>query len=222
MLASVVLNRAAKTLLDETGVLWSAAELLDYLNAAITAIVTVKPDVYVLTTSFTLTNATARQSLPASGLQLIEVTRNLSPELTAIRQIERNHLSNTYPDWANTAGTPSHFMYDGRQNNYFYIFPQPASGTNTVEIVYSAVPTRLTSASDSLPFHDIYENALFYYVVGMAYAKNAKRGDLSKSSVYLNLFNSTLGIRTQIEAQHDPNTPNENPQGAGQNRGPQE
>lgn len=220
MLASVVLDRAKKTLLDETGVLWTAAELLDYLNAAITAIVTLKPDAYILTASFTLTNAQAKQTLPTGGLQLIDVTRNLSPAVTAIRQIERNHLNNTVESWSSTAGTPAHFICDGRNNNIFYIYPQPASGTNTVELVYSAVPTRLTASSDTLPLEDIYENPLFYFIIALAYAKNAKRGDLDKSNLYLNLFNSILGVRASVEQAFSPKTPLEN--GALERTGPTE
>ena len=220
MLASVVINRAAKTLLDETGVLWSSTELLDYLNTAITAIIAFKPDVYVLTATFTLTNSQAKQTLPSGGLQLLEVTRNLSPSLTAIRQIERNHLNNSNEGWANTAGTPSHFMYDGRNDKIFYIYPQPASGTNQVEIVYSAVPTRLTATTDTLPIDDIYENPLFYYVIGMSYLKNAKRGDLSKSNLYFSLFASGIGARQNVEYTYDPTTPHENPQGNNEIKGP--
>ena len=220
--ASVLLNRAAKTLLDETGVLWSSAELLDYINAAISAVVTIKPDTYVLTSTFTLTNAQAKQTLPSGGLQLVEVTRNLSPGSSVIRQVERNHLNHTDEDWAATAGTPKHFMYDRRNPKNFYIYPQPASGTNTVELVYSAVPTRLTTAADLLPIDDIYENPLFFYVVAMAYAKNAKRGDNVKMNGYMSMFMTSMGIRKNVQDMFGPVTPIENPQGAGMKQGPTE
>lgn len=220
--ASVVINRAAKTLLDETGVLWTSAELLDYLNAALSAVVAIKPDSYVLTATFTLTNAQAKQTLPAGGLQLVEVTRNMSPVTTVITQTERNHLNHSNESWPNTAGTPKHFMYDKRNPKVFYIYPQPASGTNTVELVYSAAPTRLTATSDSIPVDDLYENPLFYFVMGMAYAKNAKRGDNTKFNMYLSLFTSSMGIRRNVQDLFGPVTPIENPTGMGQKQGPTE
>lgn len=220
--ASVIIDRCEKTLLDDTNVLWSAAELLDYLNAAISALVTIKPDTYVLTASFTLTNATPKQTLPAGGLQLFEVTRNISPVTTSITQSERNHLNHINNAWPATAGTPAHFMHDERNPKLFYIYPQPASGTNTVEIVYSALPTRLTAVGDTVPVDDIYENPLYYYVLALAYAKNAKRGDNIKMNNYLTLFSSSLGLRNQVQFPRSPKTPMENPQGAGEKRGPTE
>lgn len=223
MQASVVINRAAKTLLDETGVLWSSAELLDYLNAGIAAVVSIRPDAFSVTESFTLTNAQAKQTIPATATMLLEVTRNLSPATKAITQVERNHLNHSNEDWASTVGTPRHFMYDGKRNpDIFYIYPQPASGTNTVEIVYSGTPTRLTATTDNLPINDLYENPLWAFIVALAYAKNAKRGDAAKTAAYLNIFNTYLGVSGKAAFQFSPVTPNETPSGAGQKQGPTE
>lgn len=222
ILASVILNRAAKTLLDETGVLWTSAELLDYLNAALSALISVKPDVYTITESFTLTNAQAKQSLPVGATQLMEVTRNLSPATKSITQVERNHLNHINNEWPATAGTPAHFMYEKRNPDIFYIYPQPASGTNTVEIVYSGMPTRLTAVGNTVPVDDIYENPLWAFVVAMAYAKNAKRGDLNKTQAYLNIFSTAVGARQQIQFSFSPVTPDESPSGRGQKQGPTE
>jgi hypothetical protein len=221
MLASVVINRAQKTLLDETEVLWSETELLDYINAGISAIVAVKPDEYVVTESFTLTNAQTKQTIPTGARYLLEITRNLSPSVKAITQVERNHLNHANEDWAATAGVPRHFMYDGDRNpNIFYIYPQPASGTNTVEMVYAGTPTRLTAVSDTIPIDDVFENPLYFFTLAMAYAKNAKRGDLSKTSNYLSLFANAIGAQGQVEVNFTPGTPNETPAGVGQKQGP--
>ena len=212
--ASVVINRAQKTLLDETNIIWGAAELLDYLNAGINAIVANKPDTSVATTTFTVTNASAKQTIPADGLQLLEVTRNLSSTGTAIRQIERNHLNHSNPTWSVTttsANSPEiqHFMFDKRNPKVFYVYPQPVSGTNTIEIVYSQVPSRLTATTNNLPLDDIYENPLHNFVVAYAYAKNAKRGDLNKANAYFTLFANSIGARAQVQFAFSPVTPDE-------------
>jgi hypothetical protein len=214
--ASVVINRAAKTLLDETNVQWGAAELLDYLNAGISAIVASKPDTSVATTTFTVTNAVAKQTIPSDGLQLLEITRNLSSTGSAIRQIDRNHLNHSVPSWSVTStstNTPEiqHFMFDKRNPRIFYIYPQPVSGTNNIEIVYSQTPTRLTLASQNIPLDDIYENPLHHFVVAYAYAKNAKRGDLTKAGAYFGLFANSIGTRMQVQSIFSPSTPAETP-----------
>lgn len=219
--ASVVIDRAEKTLLDDTNVLWSAAELLDYLNAGISAIVASKPDVSVTTGNITLTASTPKQSLPAGGIQLLDIIRNAASPYTAIRQVERNHLNHIDPDWANTTGAVvKHYSYDKRNPKVFWVYPAPSSGIS-IEAVYAVQPTRLTSASDTIPIDDLYENALYLFVLALAYAKNAKRGDLFKAQAYFAAFSNSIGVR-QVQYSFSPVTPNETPAGAGQKQGPTE
>ena len=52
--ASVILNRASQTLIDETGGTWSPSEMLGHLNAGISATVSRKPDTSTLTEYVTL------------------------------------------------------------------------------------------------------------------------------------------------------------------------
>lgn len=209
--ASVIISRVQTTLLDLTGVLWTQAELLDYLNAGINAIVAVKPDVSVATATFAVTNASAKQTIPSDGLELLDVVRNLSTTGTAIRQVERNHLNHISPTWAKTSTTGDilHYTHDKRNPTIFYIYPQPASGTNNIELVYAQIPARLTLVSQSIPIADIYESPLHNYVVAYAYAKNAKRGDLTKAQAYFAMFANSIGARTQAQFMFSPDTPNE-------------
>lgn len=225
ILASVIISRAQTTLLDATGVLWPQAELLDYLNAGITAIIAVKPDANTATASFTVTNGQAKQTIPSDGIEFLDVVRNLSGTGTAIRQIERNHLNHIAPTWPNTATTGDilHYMHDKRNPTIFYIYPQPSSGTHNVELVYTQLPARLTSVSQTLPIADIFEGPLHNYVVAYAYAKNAKRGDLTKAQAYFAMFANSIGARTQAQFEFAPKTPDER-SGAPKNNlgGPQE
>jgi len=212
ILAQTIIDRAEATLLDSTNVLWSAAELLDYLNAGVAAIAASKPDVSVTTTNVTLTSGTPKQSLPADGIQLLDVIRNTSAPYTAIRQIERNHLNHIDVDWANTTGSAvKHFVYDKRNPKIFWVYPTPSTGFQ-IEIVYASVPTRLTLVSQNIPVDDIYENALYFFVLALAYAKNAKRGDLFKAQAYFSAFANSIGVR-QVQYAFSPTTPVENPTG---------
>jgi len=218
--ASVIIDRCERTLLDDTNVLWSAAELLDYLNAGLSALVASKPDTSVTTGNITLTSGTPKQSLPAGGIQLLDVIRNATTPYTAIRQIERNHLNHIDPDWAKTTGSVvQHFMYDKRNPKVFWVYPTPSTGF-TIEAVYAVQPTRLTAVSDNLPVDDLYENALYFFVLALAYAKNAKRGDLQKAEGYFAAFSNSIGVR-QVQYSFSPTTPVENPTG-GERKGPTE
>lgn len=218
--AQTIIDRVEKTLLDDTNVLWSAAEQLDYLNAGISAIVASKPDASITTTNFTLTSGTPKQTLPAGGIQLIDVIRNASSPYTAVRQIERNHLNHIDPDWANTTGAVvKHFFYDKRNPSVFWVYPTPSTGFQ-IEIVYASQPTRLVSAASNIPLDDLYENALYFFMLALSYAKNAKRGDITKSQAYFAAFANSIGVR-RVQYNFSPETPTENPEG-GKKQGPTE
>jgi len=216
-----VISRVEKVLLDDTNVTWTAAELLDYLNAGVSAIIAYKPELAVTTANVTLTSGTPKQTLPAGGIQLLDVIRNTTTPFTAIRQIERNHLNHVNPDWSATTGSAvKHYMYDKRNPQVYWVYPTPSTGFQ-IEIVYASTPTRLTSEADAIPFPDLYENALFFFTIALAYAKNAKRGDLTKANGYFGAFANSLGVR-QVQYSFSPVTPNETPAGAGQKQGPTE
>ncbi len=221
LLASVIINRASKSLLDDTNVLWGAAELLDYLNAGISAIVASKPDTSITTTNYALTSGTPKQTLPSGGIELIDIIRNAASPYTAIRQIERNHLNHIDPDWSNTTGAVvKHFTYDKRNPGVFYVYPTPSSALS-IEISYASSPTRVTSAATNIPLDDIYENALYFFILALAYAKNAKRGDLTKGQMFFAAFANSIGVR-QVQYAFSPVTPDETPAGAGSKQGPTE
>lgn len=202
ILASAIIDRAEKTLLDESNVQWSAAELLDYLNAGVAAVVAVKPDVYVLNAAFTMA-AGAKQVVPAGGLQVLDVVRNTSSK-KAIRFIDRSFLDQMDPDWQATTGSNVlHYTSDSRDPKTFYVYPGPAGGAAQVDLVYAAVPAAITSGT-AIPLDDIYQNALYNFILAHAYAKNAKRGDTAKYDSYMQRFYNEIGTRSPVQAQASP------------------
>ena len=73
--ASVVIDKAATTLYDETNIRWTEAELLSYLNEGILAVLAYKPDAYVVDAAVALV-AGSRQTIPSTGVELLDVMRN--------------------------------------------------------------------------------------------------------------------------------------------------
>lgn len=202
ILASAIIDRAEKTLLDDTNVQWGAAELLDYLNAGVAAVVAVKPDVYTLNAAFTMA-AGAKQVLPAGGLQILDVTRNTSSK-RAVRYIDRSFLDQLDPDWQAVTGTNvDHYTSDARDPKTFYVYPCPAGGAAQVDLVYSAVPAAI-SAGTAIPIDDIYQNALYNWILAHAYAKNAKRGDTQKSDSYMQKFYGEISSRSPTQMAASP------------------
>ena len=200
ILCSRILNRAAKTLLDETGARWSAAELLDYLNAGLGAVSVNKPDAAMLDVPVSLTLNESRQVIPDRGFQFFSAIRNMGAAGNtpgrAIREVTRLHMDQADPDWhTRSAATVECYIHDPLNPRVFWVYPRPSS-TLFVQVQYAATPLPVTAAS-TLPFDDGYENALHDWIVARAYAKNAKRGDLAKMNAYLTLFANALGLKSK-------------------------
>jgi len=205
---SVILNRAAKTLFDETGVRWPPAELLDYLNAGIVAVIAAKPDAGAVSEPFELEDGT-QQEIPAEFSQFLGLTRNMGENgLTpgkAIRQIERNELDHNNPDWHTVTGSAVlHYTHDKRLPRVFHVYP---GCTGWVELQGVKVPAAVTDPAYELPIDDLYESPLHNWVVGYAYAKSSKSGDMNRSGAYMTLFANALGLKSQMQFSFAPKDP---------------
>lgn len=199
----VILDRAAKTLFDETNVRWPAGELLDYLNAGLSWLLIHKPDAYVELGPIELEDG-ALQSLPERGVLVLNVLENLGVNGTsvgrAIRQIERNELDHNNPEWLTATGSAVlHWTFDKRDPKHFYVFPRPV-GTWYVRALWSATPERITDPDSILPVDDLYESPLHNFVVGYALLKNSKSGDPAKAGSYLTMAANTIGVKFQMQA----------------------
>lgn len=202
-----IVSRASITLYDETQVQWPETELVDYASAGINAIVAAKPDAYIVSEVFPLANDT-KQEIPASGIQLIDVVRNVGGR--QISQRDRTPFDHFGPNWhSDTGAEVKHFMHDKRDPRHFYVWPKVASGS--VELVYAAHPPRIDAITDLLPIDDLYEGALHNYIVGYAYAKSTKRGDMNRANAYFTMFANSIGIKSQVQMAFAPLPPDDTP-----------
>lgn len=205
---SVILNRAAKTLFDETGVRWAPDELLDYLNAGIAAVIAAKPDAGSVSEPLELV-AGSRQEIPPEFSQFLGLTHNLGADGEtpgkAIRQIERNELDHSNPDWHTVSGNAVlHFAHDKRLPRVFWIYP---NATGWVELQGVKRPEAVAGPDYELPIDDLYESPLHNWVVAYAYAKSSKSGDMNRASAYLTLFANALGMKSQMQFSFAPTDP---------------
>lgn len=208
-----LINTAQTTLLDPSGVRWTKLELLGYLNEGHREVVVLRPDAKVANEVFVCA-ASSKQTLPTSGLRLLDVVRNYLGQ--SIRQIDREVLDNLMPNWHEypTAGTTTveHYVYNPLDPKVFYLFPRPTNLAR-VEIIYSVCPPPITStqstlsdlATTTIGLDDVYANALLNYVLYRAYAKDADfNPNAQKAMTYLQAFQQALGVKTQIDVATTP------------------
>lgn len=208
MLASDIINRARIVLNDADGIRWLDNELLGWINDGQRVIALVRPDSCVANSVVTLTAGT-KQSLPADGLRLLDVVRNIKADGTGdrtVRHVDRDVLDTQNVNWHSETGTSlvKNYIYDNRDPKTFYVYP-PALSTSKLELVYSKNPTDVTALSSTVAVADIYADPLLNYVLHRAYSKDAEFAqNFQLSSTYLTIFQSMLGIKTQKDAAFSP------------------
>jgi len=213
-----LLSRIKDTLQDTTSVRWPEAELIRYINDAQREIVNFRPESSATTTNVQLTTGT-KQTLPSAGLRLIKVVRNMSAASgsatgkRAIRIVNPDILNTQEPDWhdptvsGDAAHTTivKHYMFDEDDPRNYYVYPGVA-GNAFVEVVYSASPTDLSSASSTIGVDDIYANAIIDFVLYRAYMKDAEyAGNAQRASNHYQLFTGSISQGVQSSTLLDPN-----------------
>lgn len=182
------------------GVRWLNADMLGYLNDGQTLIALLKPEASPATTQLALVAGT-RQALPAGGLSLVRVNRNVTGAGalgTVPRVVLPETLDGLMPDWhTHTAAAVVKFVgYTPAIPKEFWTYPpQPANTTQKLDSTYSVVPAKLTAVSDAISLTDEYGPALVDYMLHRAFAKDAEVIDsANRSQNALAGFAAKLGV----------------------------
>ncbi len=208
--AQSIIRRVVETIHDNTSIRWPINELVRYLNDGQREIILYRPDAMVTMAPVTLVAGT-RQSIPATGSKLIDITRNTAAAGTkrAIRHCSREILDSQSPGWHALTGTIDtlHYMYDPRDPKTFYVYP-PALATTVVEVIYSSLPTDIAEPADgelytavlgNISVPDIYGNTLQDYILYRAYTKDSEyAGNAARAQAHYGAFVNALG--TEIKA----------------------
>lgn len=212
-----VINRARVTLLDDASqpgggaASWDRptlpAELFEHLKSGLRTIALLKPGSYTLVLAHQLLPG-IRQAIPDSAHAFIDARRNLGidgsimgPAITSTSMV---HLDHEDPNWtlAPASATVLHYMRDARETKTFYVYPPQTDPAAMIELIVAGTPT-MTAATDAIPLDDIYEQALYLFILAHAYAKNAKRGDAAKWAGYYNQFLQLIGVSAEQQKAYD-------------------
>jgi hypothetical protein len=200
ILASAIVAQATTILQDAGAVRWTAAELLDWLNAGVREIATIT-DAAVIVGNLTLVAGT-KQTLPAGGLFLREIYRNMgaggATPGEAVRPTSRKQLDSYNPSWHSATATlvVKNYVYEAAVPRTFYVYP-PMSGATTVEAAYAALPAAVTSGQ-AIPLEDRYASPLLDYTLYRAFAKDAElEGMLARAAAHYAAMQQSLGNTAQ-------------------------
>jgi len=217
VLASAIMAAATGLLQEENEEAserrWTDAWLFDGVNRGQREICFLKPDTYVLSGAVKLAAGTW-QTLAANELALLRISHNMGTDgITAGRlvtkvDLEKMQAWNPFFAALDPTAAVKHYAYDDRTPKLFAVIPpQPATNQGYVWMQRGALAPDLVKPAGSydvaIELGDEYENALVYYDVFWAYAKDAdfSPGARERATAWYQLFAGLVGKKEQVEAE---------------------
>lgn len=211
---STVITNVKRVLQEvaEDGVRWSNNELLAWLNEAYQAIVQIKPDASSVNARMQLLAGT-RQSIPESGLRLIDVVRNTAEnsEKMGVLVTTRRALDTVRRSWHADPQSIDieQFIFDDEDPVHFYVYP-PASPEAELEIIYAAVPPAHAdeyddAKSDQIRINDSFAPVITDYILMRAFSKDAEHAiNIQRAQLHQNAYLRALGQKVQTDRMISP------------------
>lgn len=213
--AAQVMTRASTILQDAGAIRWTPVELCDWLNEALRAIVTIKPNAKAGNVFLTMSPGT-RQELPESYTILSRVIRNIrtGPGIgplgmpgRAIRQLARREMLDAMiPDWHNPdvlpySDTVSYVWQDLMATREYWVAPgntgngriEATVGMIPQEVAIPANPLDIASYDAPVDLHDLYQPIVLDFILFRAFAKDSGAPDAAqRSALHLQLASQGL------------------------------
>jgi hypothetical protein len=211
--AANILARVNNILQNTGSIRWSSSEQLEYLSDGQREIAMIRPSATATHANIQLVAGT-EQSIPADGLRLFSVNRNMSGTAAnatgarAISKVNLDVINSEEPSWHDSTVTGraahgtvvKHYMFDDRDPRKFFVYPG-VSGNAYAEVVYSKNPTALTSTSDTIQVDDMFVNALINFVLYRSYLKEGEfAANFQRAGSHYQLFTQALGLTAQADA----------------------
>jgi hypothetical protein len=220
MIVQEIIDEVSGQLNDIDLITWDLSSHLEYINAAMEAIVNIRPDAYSIVTTMQMTSG-AKQSLPTSALRLLGVKRNMGADGVtpgrAIHAVDEESLDLFEFNWSNATeeAAVKNFTYDERMPNTFYVDP-PSDGTGWIEIAISRVPTSVTVVGDTLVLKDIYRNQIIQWCMYRAYSIEVdSASSRSRAATHEQSFYQLMGKKFARDVQFSPSIEAQEAQGGG-------
>lgn len=204
-----IITKASELLHDVQNVHWTIDGLVASLSDAQLETVAIKPDTSIAVSTVLLTSGT-RQSIPADGISLVDVMRNMKNEATpgrAIRIVLREVLDAANPDWHSSLPSvvAQHFTYSESTPKTFFVYPPQPASPGYVELSYVRTPAPLTIDGD-IQLDDIYAPALLNYVLYRAYSKDSEyAANKSLAEAYYSAWFAGITGKAKAESTSNPN-----------------
>lgn len=210
MTTGTQIDTEARELLQDGGTVhWSAAGMIQWINAAVRDVITHKPKANTVTGNLTLTAGTTMQSLPATVIALVGILSNMGTSGTdpgrAVTLTSAERMDAARPIWRSDTGSAvKHYMVDDRDKSSYEVWPAPDSALKVLARTCNH-PTDIAALTETLSIDDSYRNALVHYVLFKAYAQDAEDSiNASLSAAHYAIYAQTIGLQVKKQKAESP------------------
>lgn len=204
-----VLARLGHLLNDPTLTTWTDEELVAWVNDGAAAIVDRRPAARTVIRAHVLAEGSL-QRLPAGGLMLIDMPRNLGMDGKTpgrvIRIADRQMLDDDDPDWhaQPPASLVRHYTFDERAPTAFYVYPPARAGVQ-VELVFSETPPAVSKPDEQIDLAPVFLPVLVDYVAYRALSKDDAEANAAAAVARYQAFVDAVGGQGSVVQAASPN-----------------
>jgi hypothetical protein len=194
----VLLTDLGLVLHDTDPKVWSSDLKIRFINEALDALASVRPDAFAVTEDLTLIASTPKQEIHITGYRLLNVMMNDAG--APIKKTTIEALNDTVPAWTVTEDSAiESFAFNEENPTVFWVQPVPNAAL-VIVVTYAKEPTIVTTDSITLGISDIYIPAVKNYVLSKCYGMSTQGADTTKSKQYMDDFYKVLGLKFQSDA----------------------
>jgi hypothetical protein len=207
--AKDVVRQAAHLLNDIASISWGVNRLVDYLNAGMTEVASLRPDLLIQQVDLTLADGVT-QEIPSDGEKFVKASHNAGTSRRAVTPVSESDLDSCDFGWRGRSGATEvlHYIYDPRKPRQFDVYP-PARAGAKLAIEYAAEVTPLaipaygqthSVVTGNLPLPQSMFNPMVDYVVYRAHSEAREFAQPARAVAHRQLFEAAIGMQAKSTA----------------------
>ncbi len=202
-----IAGKAQELMVDESGVTYTDAQVLGWINEGQRAVCLVRPDACATLAAVTLTAGT-KQEIPVAYRRLMRLICNTNSGGTSHGQATLGPVplrvwDRYAPGWGagSAAALVDEYAYSPAHPKTFWVRP-PSTGTDAYVLAEMAKnPTDLTQLTDTLDINDVYSPPMIHYVTACLCLRDDERTpNHERGRYHMEQFFGLLQVKTQTDA----------------------
>lgn len=197
---SVIVAAVRDTTQDETATYRVAdTKMVDFWNRFMRGVYKARPELFSTIDLIPCTAAKTLQSLPAGGIQLIDIHRVDGGQ--AVTRCERRALDRFNPSWhSDTAGAAKNWMPHEADLTQFYIYPQAPAAQSLVG-EWTKLPTDLTATANNIPSQlEPYTDDAHNFMVMCCEVRDDEAVLAARAEAFFKMFAAGMTASAQVRA----------------------